>query len=150
MRRIGPTVGRYFAPQAALNLLLSVALVQRFGTLGVALGTLIPALALEYFFLTFVLRELRLTWSEFFARAVRPVAAPACASFLPLVLTYALSDRASLVLLPVAAACSLIFLFTLLNGLEPDERRFLVAQIPVAARQRLQLVRLDGGRVGLW
>ena len=75
-RRIGPTVWRYSLPQAILKLVLSIWLVGRLGILGVALGTMIPAVVLEYVWLRFVLRELDLPWGVFFRQVVLPTAGP--------------------------------------------------------------------------
>ena len=77
MRRVGPIVQRYSVPQAVLNLVLSLWLVRPLGILGVAVGTMLPALLLEYTFLSFVLRELGLGWGDFWREVVRPTVVPA-------------------------------------------------------------------------
>jgi O-antigen/teichoic acid export membrane protein len=148
MRRVGGTVARYFAPQAAMNLVLSVLLVQPLGIAGVALGTLIPAFALEYVFVRFVLRELGLTWTEFLNQAVRPVLRP-MTSFLPLALTYTIAERGSPMLLVVAAACAVAFVIAVCRRLEADERTALITYMPAAARPPLQLMLAVAGRARL-
>jgi O-antigen/teichoic acid export membrane protein len=140
MRRVGPTVRRYFAPQALLNLVLSVWLVQRLGNVGVALGTTIPALALEYFFLRFVLGELRLGWREFLGRAVWPVAAPALVAYLPLAVAYSRTDAASPVLPLVAAGCSAVYGLLVWRFLDAQERAELIAQVPPFVRRRARMM----------
>ena len=134
MRRVGATLPRYFVPQAVLNLGFTVWLVQHFGNVGVALGTTIPALALEYFYLRFLLSELHVSWREFLGRAVLPAAIPAMVCYAPLVLTYFRVDDSSPALLLVASACSVVYGAVLIRGLEPDERvtlrRYLAHLLP--------------------
>jgi O-antigen/teichoic acid export membrane protein len=136
LRRVGPAVRRYFAPQAALNLVLSLWLVRHLGTIGVALGTMLPALALEYFFLSFVLKELRLGWKEFFARAPIPVCASALLAFWPLAITYTQVDVQSPVLPVTAAACSAVYATLIWRSLNATEREDVLDYLPRFARQR--------------
>jgi O-antigen/teichoic acid export membrane protein len=136
MRRVGPTVSRYFLPQALLNLALSIWLVQRLGNVGVALGTTLPALALEYVFLSFVLRALRISWREFLDGAVWPVAVPAVLSYLPLALAYTLADTASPVLPAVAVGCSLLYGIVLWRSFNSQERGELIGYVPASMRER--------------
>jgi O-antigen/teichoic acid export membrane protein len=138
MRRVGPTVMRYFAPQALLNLTLSVVLVQSLGNIGVALGTILPAIALEYVYLRFLLGELRVPWREFGRRTVAPIAAPALLAFTPLMVLYSRVDPASPVLPVVAAACGLVYLGLFWTFLNAEERRELVAHLPRALRERVR------------
>jgi O-antigen/teichoic acid export membrane protein len=135
-RRVGPTVGRYFLPQALCNLILSIWLVRRLGNVGVALGTMIPALALEYWFLAFVLRELQVGWREFIHDTVVPVAGPALLSYLPLAVAYALSDAASPLLLLAAFGCSLLYTALVWRRLSAQDRSDLLAYVPAALRPR--------------
>jgi O-antigen/teichoic acid export membrane protein len=139
-RRVGPTVGRYFLPQAVLNLLLSLWLVTRLGNVGVALGTMVPALGLEYFFLAFVLRELQIGWREFLREAVAPIALPALVSYVPLGLTYALTDSVSPVLLVVAVGCSLVYAVVLWRFLSGDEKSELLGYLPSFVRERTMAI----------
>jgi O-antigen/teichoic acid export membrane protein len=136
-RRVGPTVGRYFLPQAALNLLLSVWLVTRLGNVGVALGTMLPALGLEYFFLSFVLRELHVDWKEFAREAVAPIALPALISYLPLAVAYPMVEPASPLLFGVAIVCSLVYSVVLWRFLSDDERSELLGYLPAFVRERV-------------
>lgn len=136
MRRVGPTVRLYFAPQALLNVVLSVWLVQHLGIVGVAVGTAVPALALEFFYLRFLLAELRVTWKGFLARAVLPVATPAVLCYAPLAITYLRTDSASPLLLIVACACSALYVAVLVRFLEPDERSTVLAYLGRYVRPR--------------
>jgi O-antigen/teichoic acid export membrane protein len=133
-RRVGPTVARYFLPQALCNLILSVWLVRRLGNVGVALGTMVPALALEYWFLGFVLRELQVRWRDFIQGAVVPVAGPALFSYLPLGVAYALGDPASALLPIVALGCSLLYIALAWRRLSPEDRSDLLAYLPAPVR----------------
>jgi O-antigen/teichoic acid export membrane protein len=141
MRRVGPTLWRYFVPQAILNLALSVLLVQRLGIVGVALGTMVPAAALEYFFLGFVLAELQVTWKEFFARTVTPVALPALVAFSPLALMYVGVDSRSFLLPLVAVACSLVYALLVWRGLDKEERDSVLEFLPGSLRTRARMTR---------
>jgi len=139
MRRVGPLVWRYFVPQAILNLVLSIYFVTRLGIVGVALGTLLPAVALEGVFLSFVLKELHVGWKEFLMRAVAPVSVPAVIAFSPLVLTYMQVDARSPILVPVAAGCGLIYVVIVWRWLETDERHDLLAYLPAVFRNRARV-----------
>src|SRR5262249_48389488 len=90
MRRVGRLLPAYYLPQAALNRGLSLLLVRPLGPLGVALGTTIAALALEYSYLRYVLREIDVTWRAFVAGAVRPSVWPLLA-FAPLLSAYVIA-----------------------------------------------------------
>jgi O-antigen/teichoic acid export membrane protein len=136
-RRVGPTVLRYFLPQAVLNLVLSVWLVRRIGNVGVALGTTLPALALEYVFLRFVLRELQVSWREVFRKVVAPVAGPAFLSFLPLAFAYTRLDASSPVLFVTAVPCVLLYAAVAWYFLSVDERTELLGYVPAFVRRRL-------------
>jgi len=139
MRRVGPLVWRYFMPQAILNLVLSIYFVGRLGIVGVALGTLLPAVALEGVFLSFVLKELQVGWKEFLMRVVVPVAAPAVIAFSPLVLTYMQVDARSPILVAVATAFGLIYAVIVWRWLETDERNDLLEYVPVIFRSRARV-----------
>jgi O-antigen/teichoic acid export membrane protein len=130
MRRIGPLVWHYEVPQAILNLLLSVWLVRHLGILGVAIGTAIPAIALEYFFLRHVLSELGVSWRQFWWDALAPSAIPALVSFSPLAWAYWQYGSRAWVLLPIAAACGVVHALAFwFLALEPGERQQLVAHV---------------------
>jgi O-antigen/teichoic acid export membrane protein len=139
MRRVSPLVWRYFIPQAILNLVLSIYFVTRLGIVGVALGTLVPAVALEPVFLGFVLKELKVGWSAFVMRAVVPVAVPALLAFSPLVLTYMRSDPHSPVLVGVATGCGLIYAALVWRWLDTDERNDLLEYVPSFFRNRVRV-----------
>ena len=134
-RRIAPVIWRYKLPLAALNLATSIWLVGRFGILGVALGTMIPAVALEYAWLRFVLRELGVGWGDFFRQVVAPTAGPAALAFLPLAFAYWHLDHGSAALLAVAACCSLVYVVLFwMRSLSSSERAELLAQVPFGSR----------------
>ena len=78
-----------------MNLGLSVWLVHRLGILGVALGTAIPSVLLEYRFLTLVTSLVGMTVSEFLRQVLRPTLLPAVVSFLPAFAIAALAPRQS-------------------------------------------------------
>lgn len=139
MRRVGPIVWRYFLPQAILNLALSIYFVRRFGIVGVALGTLVPAIALEGVFLSFVLKELQVGWRAFLMRAVVPVAVPALFAFSPLVVTYAQVDSRSPILVAVAAGCGLIYAVLVWRWLDIEERHDLLEYVPAFFRSRVRV-----------
>jgi O-antigen/teichoic acid export membrane protein len=141
MRRVGLLLPTYYVPQAVLNLALSLLLVRPLGPLGVALGTTIPALVLEYSYLRLVLRELDVSWRAFFVHTVRPTVAPLPIAFGPLVAAYVIAgpDWPPLVALAAlgGAAYGLCFWFGSLNL---SERRDLAGLVrarlwrPAAAR----------------
>jgi O-antigen/teichoic acid export membrane protein len=139
MRRVGPMVWRYFLPQAIFNLALSIYFVKRLGIVGVALGTMVPVIALEGVYLSFVLKELRVRWRDFLMRAVVPVAGPALLAFSPLVLAYLQLDPRSGVLAGVATACGLFYVFLVWQWLDPDERHDLLGYVPVFFRNRVRV-----------
>ena len=104
MRRVGPIARRHSVPQAILNLVLSLWLVHPLGILGVALGTMLPAVVLEYVFLSFVLSELGLQWRDVWLHVVRPTGGPALVAFVPCLAFYLAVGPQSPWLLPVLAA----------------------------------------------
>jgi len=109
MRRVGRLLTVYYVPQAVLNLGLSLLLVRPLGPLGVALGTMIAALALEYFYLRYVLREIDVTWRAFFTGAVRPTVWPLPIAFAPLLAAYLIAGPEWPPLVPLAAACGCVY-----------------------------------------
>jgi O-antigen/teichoic acid export membrane protein len=104
-RDIAPLVWRFELPQAALNLALSLWLVQHLGVVGVAVGTAVPAVALEYFFLRHVLASVGVSWSQFWHDAVLPALLPTVA-FVPLLGALWRLGPDALLLVPIAACCS--------------------------------------------
>ena len=135
-RRVSPLVRSYFIPQAALNLLLSVWLVHRFGNIGVALGTFVPALVLQPIFVRFALRELDLPAGVFLKRAVWPVSAPALL-FAPLVAAYIALGPDALVLPLVAVVCSVAYMALVWRGTDTEERAEVLAYAPAPLRRWL-------------
>lgn len=137
MRRIGPIVRRYSVPQAVLNLLLSLWLVAPLGIFGVALGTMLPAVLLEYVFLSFVLGELGLGWGDLWRHVVRPTLLPALAAFLPTAVAFVVLGPQSPWLLAVTAVASAVYGVLFWRGLQHDERDDLVAHLPAPVRALL-------------
>jgi O-antigen/teichoic acid export membrane protein len=127
-RRIAPLLWRYFLPQALLNLALSLWFVNLWGSVGVALGTAIPAVVLQYSFLSYLLRETSVGWREFATSTVLPVSAPAAVAFLPLPVLASRVDPTSPVLIAAVCACSLAYaaLFWRLALSAPERDRFVV------------------------
>ena len=134
-RRIGPMVWGYKVPQAVLNVALSVWLVGKVGILGVALGTMIPAVALEYVWLRFVFRELGLGWGVFFRQVVAPTAGPALVAFAPLACAYWFLGADSVLLLGAAGLCCMAYTGVFWRGsLTAPERSELLDHAPRLGR----------------
>jgi O-antigen/teichoic acid export membrane protein len=134
MRRVGPVARRYSIPQAVLNLGLSVWLVQSLGIFGVALGTVLPALALEYTFLAYAIEQVGLRWSDVWRDVVRPTALPALVSFTPALGVYAVLGPQSWWLPLAAALSSLAFAAMFWRSMRDGERAELVASLPAPIR----------------
>jgi hypothetical protein len=97
---------------------------------------MVPALALEYFFLSYVLKELGVGWKEFFMRAPLPIGASALLAFWPLAITYTQVDPRSPVLPLTAAACTAIYMALVWRSLSSTEREDVLDYVPGFARQR--------------
>lgn len=140
MRRVGGLLPRYYVPQALLNLVISLILVKPLGPFGVALGSALPALALEYTFLNYVLREVGVPPREFLRAAVVPVLWPLPITFLPLGAAYAMHGPEWIGLVPLAGLCGIgyaaIFWFGALSVAERAQLAGVVrARFPKAATQ---------------
>jgi O-antigen/teichoic acid export membrane protein len=109
MRRAGPIMWTYSMPQALLNLAVSVWLVKPLGIVGVALGTTIAAVVLEYPFLRHLLRQLGMTWREFVGEVTFP-GVPAAMAFVPLWGAYRALGPEHIGLPVVAGACGVLYL----------------------------------------
>jgi O-antigen/teichoic acid export membrane protein len=134
MRRIGALVPWYFVPQALLNLALTILLIPRFGIVGVALGTAIPAVALEPLFLRFLFNALDIDWRAFVRVAVISTAIPAAAAFAPVIFLYLWLGPHSLSLLFATVLATCVYGVLVWNGLDPEERDDLRAYLPRRAR----------------
>jgi hypothetical protein len=88
---------------------VSLLLVKRFGPLGVALGTAVPALVLQYAFVRYVLRQVDVPLGEFIGRAVLPALWPMPVAFAPLALAYASRGPEWIPLVPLAGLCGLLY-----------------------------------------
>jgi O-antigen/teichoic acid export membrane protein len=132
-RRVSPILWRYQLPQALLTFGLSVWLVGRLGIVGVAVATTLPALLLEWVFLSYLLGEIGVTWEDFFRHVVRPTAGPALVAFAPLGVAYALVNPESFVLPVVAMICGAVYaLFFWKYSLDASERSELIMHTPFA------------------
>jgi O-antigen/teichoic acid export membrane protein len=108
-RSVGRQMWTYNAPLAVLNLGISVWLVHRLGILGVALGTAIPSVLLEYRFLALVTSLVGMTVGQFLRLVLRPTLLPAVVSFLPAFAVAALVPAESPALPAVALGCGVVF-----------------------------------------
>lgn len=109
LRKVGGLLPLYYVPQAVINLVVSLLLVQSLGPLGVALGTAVPALALEYAFLRYVFRAVNVPAGEFWQRAVRPALWPLPIASAPLAAAYALRGPEWLPLVPLAGLTVIVY-----------------------------------------
>lgn len=134
MRQMAPVVRFYSAPQAVLNLLLSLWLVRPLGILGVALGTMLPVLLLQPLFTGIVLRTLGLSWGQVWRDVVRPTAVPALPAFLPSAVLYLMAGATSPWLVPTVAASSAAYALLFWQRLPEGERHQVVALLPAPLR----------------
>jgi O-antigen/teichoic acid export membrane protein len=121
-QRVSAIVWRYSVPQAIANLILSLLLVKPLGITGVAMGTMIPALAFQPVFLRVGLRELGVTWSAWMGEVVRPTFWPAVC-FAPAVAAVVLLDPSSPVVLVTALASALGYLALFVGRSMPGPER---------------------------
>lgn len=134
-RRVAPLLWRYFLPQAVMNLALSLWFVNVWGSVGVAWGTTIPALLLQYVFLSYALRAIGVGWRDFTISTVVPVSVTAALAFLPLAVFASRVDPTSPLLAGAVAACSVAYATAFwYRALSPSERHDLLALL--AARQQ--------------
>jgi O-antigen/teichoic acid export membrane protein len=108
-RRVGQQMWTYNAPLALTNLLLSVWLVQYYGIIGVALGTAIPSILLEYPFLRLVTSLVGMSIWQFAQQVVWPTLVPALVSFVPAMIVAAMVPRDSVVLPAITLACGAVY-----------------------------------------
>jgi O-antigen/teichoic acid export membrane protein len=143
-RQIAPLLWFYWMPQALLNLVLSLWLVQPLGIVGVALGTAIPAILLEYPFLRFVLSRIGVGWRDFSAAVVLPTVLPVLVAFAPLALAYFVTGPVSVALPITAVACGMVFAGLFWRfALEPTERDDLVGLVQQRFRPALPAASSD-------
>ena len=123
--RVGRYV-RYHVIWALANLAISIALVKRIGLPSVALGTTLPLLVLEPFYVRAVLREVGLDASRFVTQSIlRPLAAAAISGALLLAAIALVPGRehgAPAVALAIASFLGTIAAFYFV-GLDEGERR---------------------------
>jgi O-antigen/teichoic acid export membrane protein len=109
LRKVAGLLPLYYVPQAILNLAVSLLLVTAYGPLGVALGTAVPALVLEYAFIAYVLRQVDVPLGEFLQRAVRPAVWPLPVAFAPLAIAYASRGPDWVPLVPLAGISAVLY-----------------------------------------
>ena len=111
-------------------------LTKPFGILGVALGTLVPALLLQPAFMWMAYREMGVTLREVAARIVVPTSGLAIPAFAPLVATCLVTSPASCWRVVVSAACSLAFVALFwARGLTAEERSGVGTLLPAPLRR---------------
>jgi O-antigen/teichoic acid export membrane protein len=121
----------YDAPQAVVNLALSVWLVRPLGILGVALGTLIPSLLMQYGFLRLLSSTIGVTWIEW-RRVVAATVIPCVVAFTPTLIVRFTAGPFSPVVFVGSILSSAAFLVWFWHrGLDDDERAWLRARVPV-------------------
>jgi len=127
MQKLGALLWKYYLPQAAMNLALSVILVHSLGTLGVALGTTIPALLLQPVYLRHVFRATGVSPKAFWAASVAPLLLPLGVAFSPLVAAHAIQGASWIGLLPLSLVCGCAYVACFWAwGLDASERGELV------------------------
>ncbi|MGE0125470.1 MAG: lipopolysaccharide biosynthesis protein [Vicinamibacterales bacterium] len=137
MRLVRPVVLGYSLPQALLNLLLSIWLIQHLGILGVALGTFIPIALLQVTLMPMVLGAVQLGWDQLWRDVVRPTAAPALIAYAPTVLVYAANGPHSPWVFASAVASGVVYAAMVWHVTAPGERQELAALVPVPFRRFL-------------
>jgi O-antigen/teichoic acid export membrane protein len=128
-RQLGRFVYVYNGPQALLNLGLSLVLVKPLGILGVALGTMLPALCLQPLFIRFVYPEIGVTLGDVLREVVRPTSGLALVAFSPLLLIALVTPAAASGRVVAAAACSLVYGLAFWRWCMASEERAAVARL---------------------
>jgi O-antigen/teichoic acid export membrane protein len=115
---------RYHAVWAVSNIILSVILIQSLGIRGVALGTAIPIILLEPLYISNVLKQLRLSATDFVRGILLPSFGPAVIIGLPLWLAARSLDIHTLLGALVASAVWTVLFGAIFYrvGTEPDDR----------------------------
>lgn len=134
MGRIGAYT-RYHVIWAVANLGLSLVLIHPLGLTGVALGTALPLLVLEPFYVRTALRETGVPARELLVAAVaRPFACAAIAAAVPVGVWLAWDPTSILVVLAASAAYVALFGVLLVGlGLRRADRRVLRRLVPLGA-----------------
>jgi O-antigen/teichoic acid export membrane protein len=136
-RRIAPLLWRYFIPQALANLALSLWFVNWWGSVGVALGTTVPALLLQYAFLSYLLDQTGVRWQEFARAAVLPVCLPAGVAFVPVAVLALRVGPLSPLLVATYGICTLAYAVMFwYRSLTAAERQQIVAVLAQRYRAR--------------
>jgi len=127
----------YDAPQAVLNLALSLWLVRRFGLLGVALGTLAPALLMQPVFLRLLSKSIGVGWSVW-RPLVTSTVIPVLVAFVPALIVRVNSGPYSAAPFIASAVSSATYLaWFCLRGMSADERTQLLARVRFSCGARL-------------
>lgn len=121
----------FTAPQAVLNLVLSLWLVHPLGILGVAIGTAIPAVLVQPVFLRLVSNSIGVTWRDWRAILITTVA-PALVAFFPtLMLRLSLGPDSAVVVLASALSGTAYLGWFWFRGMDDEERGWIAARVPV-------------------
>jgi O-antigen/teichoic acid export membrane protein len=126
MGRIGAYLG-YQVAWAAANVVLSVVLIQRLGLAGVALGTALPVVVLEPFYLRTAIRETGIDGRHFLVAAVLRPGLAAATAVAPVLTALALSARVTPLracALTIGYAMLFLFAFSRL-AIDAEDRRLL-------------------------
>jgi hypothetical protein len=130
-RQLGRFVYVYNGPQALLNFGLSVALVRPLGILGVALGTMLPAVCLQPLLMRVSYPLIGVSLRDVMRDVVRPTSGFALFTFSPLLVASLVTPTTSGIRVFVAAACSLAFGAAFWRwGVSADERAAAVRLLP--------------------
>jgi O-antigen/teichoic acid export membrane protein len=127
----------YDAPQAVLNLALSLWLVRSLGILGVAIGTLVPALLMQPVYLRLLFDSIGVTWLAW-SRIAASAVLPALVAFLPpLILRVGLGHDSAIVLLACMLSTVVYLGWFWYRGLDQVERTWALTYLPLARLARL-------------
>jgi O-antigen/teichoic acid export membrane protein len=138
----------YDAPQALLNLALSLCLVRPLGIVGVALGTLIPALLMQYGFLRLLSASIGVTWVEW-RRVVASTVIPCVIAFTPTLIVRITQGPYSAAVFVGSVLSSAAYLaWFWYRGLDDDERAWLMRRVPaLRVLRRARAVSTAGARI---
>jgi O-antigen/teichoic acid export membrane protein len=136
MGRIGAYL-RYQLVWAAGNVVLSLVLIERIGLIGVALGTALPVVVLEPFYLRTAIREIGVDGHRFLAVAVLRPGAAAAVAVAPVLGVLAISARVtSLSALALSMAYAVVFTLALYRlSIDTEDRRLLRSLLRRVDRQ---------------
>ena len=124
----------YFIIVAFSNLFLSILLVQYIGLVGVVLGTVIPFVLFEFYYLNFMFKSINISWTEYYTNVIKSSYGIAFIMFL--LLTTISYFSKSLGVIQLAVYCmasvilhSLLYYFYNLNVPERHDIKMLFAKL---------------------